>query len=144
MTTWGNWKEQHPETLAMINDYDRLGPRKLPFWDGFVVGISIAENDKAYYYKDHLAGFPILVWAGENTYEVYSRRVENRELTFILEDGNLLDLETGSTWDLTRGLAIAGPLMGNALQPIPSSSSFDWAWFDFFPESELYMPNEDS
>jgi hypothetical protein len=153
MTTWGNWKEQHPETLAMVNDYNRLGSRKLPFWDGFVVGISLAKNDKAYYYtdiasvglvNDTLAGFPILVWAGENTYEAYSRTVEGQDLTFILEDGSLLDIETGTTWDVTRGLAISGPLVGHALQPIPSSSSFDWAWFDFFPESELYSPTEDS
>jgi len=142
MTTWGNWKEQHPETLAMINDYDRLGPRKLAFWDGFVVGISIAGNDKAYYYQDletvglvndNLAGIPILVWAGENTYEAFSRKVDGRELTFVFENGRLLDLETGTSWDVARGLAIEGPLAGSALQAIPSSSSYDWSWFDFFP-----------
>ena len=55
-----------------------------------------------------------------------------------------MDLETGSTWDVSRGLAIDGPLKGTALQPIPSSSSYDWAWFDFFPNSELYNPGEDT
>jgi len=151
MTTWGNWREQHPETLAMINDYDRLGPRKLAFWDGFVVGISIAGKDKAYYYQDienvglvndSLADIPILVWAGESTYESYSRIVDGKILSFTSRDGLLFDIETGTQWDVTRGLAIEGPLAGSVLQPIPSSSSYDWAWFDFFPESELYTPNE--
>lgn len=149
MTTWGNWKEQHPETLAMINDYDRLGSRKLAFWDGFVVGISLAGMDKAYYYQDleaigllndTLGDVPILVWAGDNTYEAYARSVEGQVLTFVFENGQLSDVETGTVWDVARGLAIEGPLTGRALQPIPSSSSYDWAWFDFFPESELYKP----
>ncbi len=50
------------------------------------------------------------------------------------------DVETESTWDVSLGLGITGPLEGRALQPIPSLTSFDWAWEDFYPESEIYQP----
>jgi hypothetical protein len=39
--------------------------------------------------------------------------------------------------DLPRGLAVNGPLRGQGLQPIPSLTAFDWAWFDFYPDSDL-------
>ena len=50
------------------------------------------------------------------------------------------DEETGSKWDITRGLAIEGPLGGTALQAVPSLSSFDWAFVDFYPQGEFYIP----
>jgi hypothetical protein len=31
-------------------------------------------------------------------------------------------------------------LGGEGLQGIPGSSSYDWAWIDFYPNSEFYSP----
>ena len=61
-------------------------------------------------------------------------------LTFRAEGGTLVDEETGSTWDPARGLAQSGPLQSESLQPIPSLSSYDWAWANFYPDSEFYKP----
>jgi hypothetical protein len=57
-----------------------------------------------------------------------------------LDGDRLIDEETGSTWDISRGLATAGPLKGESLQPVPSSSAFDWAWEDFYPDTEFFQP----
>jgi len=68
------------------------------------------------------------------------REVNGETLTFSWTDGTLKDAETGSTWDAKIGLATDGPLKGQALQPVPSLTAYDWAWEDFYPDSEIYQP----
>ncbi len=48
------------------------------------------------------------------------------------------DHETASTWDPVTGKAIAGPLAGQSLTPVPATTSFWFGWFDFFPGTALY------
>ena len=148
ITTWGNWRSEHPNTLAMINDAGRFGALQ-GFDPDFVIGLLIAGDSKAFYYRDvaqagvvndQLGDIPVFVWAGDNNFHAYIRRVGDQILTFELDVDTLVDVETGSTWDLTRGLATSGPLKGENLQPVPSSSSYDWAWLDFYPETEFYEP----
>jgi hypothetical protein len=148
ITTWSNWKAEHPNTLAMTNDVGRIGGRQ-GFDPDFVIGLLVADTSKAFYYRDvaaagvvndSLGNIPIFVWAGGNNFHAYVRQVGDRVLNFKLEDGTLMDVETGSIWDLTRGLATTGPLKGESLQPVPSSSSYDWAWADFYPETEFFVP----
>lgn len=150
VTTWGNWRAEHPESLAMINDVDRLiGGRRQGFSPNYVLGLLLDGQSKAYYYgdvaaagliNDRFAGQPVVVWADEGGLNAYFSHVDDRELVFELADGRIADLETRSEWDLGRGLAIAGELAGSALQPVPSSSSFDWAWLDFYPDAQIYVP----
>lgn len=52
-----------------------------------------------------------------------------RTLTFRGKDGQLIDEETGSTWDIRGGLALDSPLRGQSLQPILGSTAYDWAWY---------------
>lgn len=149
ITTWGNWKAEHPDSLAMINDVNRIGFRQR-FDRDFVIGLLLADEAKAFYYRDveaagivndFISQIPVMVWAGDNNFHAYIRKVDDRELTFRLEGDRLVDEETGSTWNITRGLATDGPLKGQGLQSVPSSSSFDWAWEDFYPETDYYTPN---
>ena len=110
----------------------------------------MAGDSSAYYYRDvadlgvindTLGETPIFVWAAVENFHAYIRRVDGQTMTFYLdEEGALRDRETGSTWDVTRGLATDGPLRGEGLQPVPAVSAFDWAWRDFYPESQLYEP----
>jgi hypothetical protein len=148
ITTWASWKAEHPETLAMINDVDKLGARQR-FNPNFVIGLLLADDARAFYYldvtaagvvNDSLGDIPIFVWAGDNNFHAYVRQVGDQVLNFKLDNGALVDEETGSSWDLTRGLATSGPLKGSSLQPVPSSSSYDWAWLDFYPETGFYEP----
>ena len=149
MTTWSNWLQTHPDTLAMTNGYAQLGMRRQQFDTDFVIGVVIADLSKAYLYEDvaaeeivndQLGEFPLLIWAAHNDYRSYLRQVSEQTLTFEITNGILMDQETGSTWEASLGLATAGPLKGEALQPIPSLTSFDWAWEDLYPQSEYYHP----
>jgi hypothetical protein len=148
LTTWLSWKAEHPQTLAMMNDVQRLG-RKQRFDPDFVVGLIIAEKSKAYYYRDvaavsvvndMLAEYPVVLWAGNNNFHAYLRQVDDLLLSFRLKGDILVDNETDSTWDIARGLAIDGPLVGEGLTAVPSMSAYDWAWLDFYPESKFYEP----
>ena len=150
VTSWGTWKQEHPETLAMINDADRLGGRRQEFDEDFVIGLLLSDSAVAFYFRDvadagvindWLGEFPIMVWADDDNFHAYLRTVGDQTLTFRVDGrGGLIDEETGSNWDVTRGLAVSGPLEGEVLQPIPGSTAFDWAWLDFYPDSKFYTP----
>jgi hypothetical protein len=149
LTTYGNWVENYPETQVMINDYHRLGGRTQGFRKNFVIGLVLADQSKAYYYQDaETAGvindfvgeFPVLVWAENNEFQAFIRRIGDQTITFKSENGQIVDLETGSIWDISRGLAMDGPLTGEGLQAVPVLSSFDWAFEDFYPQGEFYQP----
>ncbi len=150
VTTWASWRSEHPDTLAMVNDLDRLSPRtRQGFIPYFVIGLLLNGQAKAYYYRDAeaqgvindvLGDIPILLWAAEENFHAYVRQAAGQTLTFRASAAGLMDEETGSTWDVARGLATSGPLKGHALQPVPGSTAFDWAWRDFYPQSEFYAP----
>jgi hypothetical protein len=146
ITTWGNWKAEYPETLAMTTAYNRVGFRQ-KFDPDFVIGLILAEQAKAYYYRDvaeagtvndFLGDIPVFVWAADENFHAYVRQAGGQTLTFLLDGDLLVDEETGSTWDISRGLATTGPLKGEGLQPVPSTTAFDWAWEDFYPGTEFY------
>jgi hypothetical protein len=92
--------------------------------------------------NDAVGPHPVLVYADPATRRVqtFLRALRDRTLTFALRGDVLVDQESGSTWDPTRGLSLTGPLRGEALRVVPHNSSFDWAWLDFYPQSEFYSP----
>ena len=133
----------------MINDVPRLQGTRQGFQPNFVIGLVLEGKAKAYYYQDaeaagvindSLGEVPVVLWAGGNEFSTFIRRVGDQILTFRLENGSLVDQETGSVWDISRGLAKEGPLKGEGLQSVPSLSSFDWAFEDFYPDGEFYQP----
>jgi hypothetical protein len=149
LTTWERWVESYPDTLVMTDDLQRLSIRVQGFRPDFVIGLVLDGNAKAYYYtdveglgvvNDALGDVPIAVWASQEIYQAYVRQVAGQTLTFTFDGENLIDEETASRWNPNLGLALSGPLAGKALQPVPSLSSFDWAWTDFYPESEFFEP----
>ena len=149
LTTWSNWLNKHPDTLLMSTDLNRLGSWPQGLDPDFVIGLVLGNDARAYYYKDvaaqgvlndQLGETPVLLWAEGDGTAAYSRLFEDGLLTFRLENRKVRDEETNSTWDPMRGLAIEGPLRGKALRQLPTLSSFDWAWNDFYPDSGFYQP----
>jgi len=147
LTTWENWREAHPETLVMTNSATRMGRFKQRFSEDFLIGVTVAGSAKAYPYplaanqtliQDRLAGIPILVWASDQDYRVFARRLDDQVLDFSWQDGSLVDQRTGSRWDPQLGVAREGAFAGQALQQIPSFSIFASSWDDFYPEGEIY------
>lgn len=70
---------------------------------------------------------------------VFERRIDGQALSFAVEDGLLVDQETGTRWNL-GGTAIDGELAGRQLQPVRSLRLFWFAWVAFHPETELRRP----
>jgi hypothetical protein len=62
---------------------------------------------------------------------------DGRPLTFVYQDGKIVDQETGSEWDIF-GRAIAGELAGAQLEPVLSHVYFWVAWAAFKPETAIY------
>lgn len=67
----------------------------------------------------------------------YSRRQNERVLSFERRDGRIVDRETGSEWDIF-GRAIVGPSKGARLKPVDSGVHFAFAWLAFNPATEIY------
>lgn len=67
-------------------------------------------------------------------------RAEGRELRFITDNTGraaTLDAETGSTWDLARGMCTGGELAGATLSEIVVRLAYWFAWSGFYPRTEL-------
>ncbi len=114
-----------------------------------MIGIALGEHAKAYPFRitskeavvnDQIGDFPVVVLADAETKAIHSflRTVRDENLVFTLQEGKLVDLQTGSFWDATRGIAIDGPLRGEVLQKVPYITSYDWAWEDFYPHTEFF------
>jgi hypothetical protein len=61
-------------------------------------------------------------------------------LSFISEDGEIRDEETGSTWNVL-GRAIDGELEGARLKEYVSAQHFWFAWAAFQPETGVWAPD---
>lgn len=70
---------------------------------------------------------------------VFSPELDGRRLTFRSADGNIIDEETGSTWNLL-GQAVAGELAGQQLTPLVGVNHFWFSWAAFKPETRIYQP----
>ena len=68
---------------------------------------------------------------------LFDRNVEGQTLTFEVVDGAIVDLETGSRWNIF-GTAIAGELVGRQLQLINAFPHFWFAWAAFYADTLLY------
>ena len=145
---WATWLNDHPETLVLYVDLRGFGRRER-LDDNYVIGIALGEHAKAYPFEpaskegminDWIGPFPVVVLANAETKAVYAyiRRVGDKELEFTLLDERLVDRQTGSAWDIARGIAVDGPLRGELLQRVPYSSAYRWAWRGFYPDSEFY------
>ena len=149
IATWSSWRDAYPDTLVMTNDHERLGAFRERFDPDFVIGLLMNGETKAFYFSDvfdagivndFIGDIPIVVWAEEGRFHAYVRQVDAQVLTFSAEGDTLIDSETGTHWDVARGLATEGSLQGQSLLGVPGSSAFDWAWRDFYPESDFYQP----
>lgn len=65
---------------------------------------------------------------------VFSPVVEGTGLTFVAEGGGFVDLETGTTWDIS-GRAFQGALEGAALQQMHHLDTFWFAWATYRPDT---------
>jgi len=62
--------------------------------------------------------------------------VDGQELTFKSAEGEFVDDQTGSTWNLL-GTAVAGELEGSQLEALPHVNTFWFAWSAFLPDTAI-------
>jgi hypothetical protein len=94
---------------------------------------------------DTVANQAILVVfvAPEATAVAFSRRVDGKTLDFthlrrLNGDWLMEDSSTRSRWRAVTGEAIAGPLKGARLTPLPGHLVFWFAWKGFYPNTRIW------
>jgi hypothetical protein len=148
LTDWQTWKRLYPDStvacLPYAGEIFRRGAHGNP--EKYVLGIADSGQAKAWglaqlyqtpVSNDRWAGRPVVVVMDRSslTARLYERGVAGRVLTFGLVNERLTDQETGSTWEMVSGRAVAGPLAGQELVPLPAVVSFQDVWERFYPLS---------
>ncbi len=87
---------------------------------------------------------PLAIAARDGAVRIYDRRIDGRTLSFDRAGDDPLarvrDVETGSTWDVTTGRAIDGPLAGRELEPVPVRIVYWGVWAQFHEGTEILRP----
>jgi thiol-disulfide isomerase/thioredoxin len=134
-----------------------------------VVTVELDDEAVAYPYdllqevlvvNDSVGGFPIVVlWdpgtasaldagsvaagADVGAATTYSRKLDGELLTFGVEDGRIVDDQTGTEWDVL-GQGVSGALAGRRLEPVVSINHFWFSWAAFKPETRIYQAAEEA
>ena len=89
--------------------------------------------------NDEVGGVPVLVapTLGGSLAAAFDRRIGDRVLTFDASGSELVDRETGSTWD-RAGRAVEGELVGERLTLLPLRRAFWFSIASAQPGIELY------
>ena len=141
VTTWKNWRKEHPQTLVLNvrkGKNPRFTLRKKPQDGGFSVGesdgdlklypLSILQKQRVI--NDELAGKKIVVIFDPDQWRFAA--YERGKRTFKWKDGKLVD-QTGTEWNLLKGSSGK-----EVLKPIPVVSWLTKAWKRFYPEGKIY------
>ena len=153
MTTWKAWRLEHPTTTAtMLKPTARMFNQKfMEYTEDFCMGVvrnhaarhwtfdAMKENIVA---NDEFEGLSLVGHFDNETSSasVWNRKTDHGVLRFENEGSRFIDQQTQSTWDLTRGLAIAGELKGTRLEGTSAIVSYTEAWLRFHPDSKAWAP----
>lgn len=151
MTDWKTWKTEHPHTtVANLSRTAKRFVREM-YKDPtkYLIGITQGADTKAWSFdqllkqpvvNDTFQNDPILVAFDKTSSSalLYERTLNDKELEFLSQDGQLHDTATHSTWNPATGKATAGKLKGKQLKPIPGVISFTKAWKTFHPKTVFW------
>lgn len=147
-TTWEAWRESHPGTLALdvpagVTGFE-LGRMAIVLdLAGEAVAFRHRDLEAAGVVNEVVGGLEVAVVidpANETRWETFARRVGDRVLTMSIENGVLVDRETGSVWDPVRGLGVSGELAGESLGLLPGFTIFPGDFSTFWPEGRFWQP----
>ena len=116
-----------------------------------IVGVTVSNESKAYPFSaiekqnpilDIVGGKDIVIFLANDGKSVrtFERTLDGKKLEFLAkpETGEIIDAETGSTWDFS-GRAINGELAGKQLNKIQSLKDYWFDWYTYHPQTQLYM-----
>ncbi len=141
LSTWADWKAQHPDTIALdvmtVSSGVRLGQLVVAASvNGEAVAVPFRDLRDAGAYSTVIAGEPVLFVADQDVdqWAVYSRVIDGDERALELRDGVVFDPASGYRWSPALGSSIDGQA---PLDRIPSFSSFAKDFENHFPDGEL-------
>jgi hypothetical protein len=73
------------------------------------------------------------------TANAFARELDGQTLTFTRSGPLILDVETGSEWNVL-GLAVRGKLAGKQLALVAAVNHFWFSWAAFKPKTRVYQP----
>ena len=165
LTTWKEWKKLHPETkvLHLSDDYGKqwnyryipgLADRtrsgvSFPVWQKSkilkdkeeVYALRVDGRPKAYVIQklltdrilnDQIGETPLVLIMDAESESV--RAYERGTHTFSFESGKIKD-ESGRTWQALEEFLVSAEIK---LERIPGHTSWWFAWFGFFPQTDVY------
>jgi hypothetical protein len=147
-TTWGAWRDKHPETLALAAP---AGPSSFDLGDFYIV-VDFTDEVRAYpvaslrqehVANDVVAGLEIAVVSDpteSDRWAIFSRRFGGAVVELEVEGDVLRDRLTGTTFDPARGFALDGPLAGETLDILPGLTSFPGDYDTFWPDGTVWEP----
>ena len=147
ITTWGDWKKEHPATTILNLDLsaNRFNVQSWKKSERFVLGIQIEEKTKAWPYR-YLQDNPVVVEALGNKKLLIVLKTESAtafafEAGDAIKSGKIVDGiligDDNTKWDLWKAIAIDGPQKGKTLTRIYALPSFRNAWLKFHPNSRV-------
>jgi len=146
LTEWGEWRRLHPDTKALNAPGNPTGFSL----QQMSIVVELGEDSAAYpvvllttVVNDTVSGAPVavVVEPGEGeSWTVFSRTLDDGtivELEFT-ESGDLIDTISGTTFHVSRGTGIAGPLAHQSLDQLPGFTSFAKDYETFYPKGRLW------
>jgi hypothetical protein len=147
MTTWRRWLADHPATtvLDLRPTADRFSKEFYKDPGQFVYGVKVAGKPQAYSFaylkhnpvvQEEVGGVPIVVtFDATSTSAMIFNRGERR-FKPALENGKLVEVGSGTSFDATSGLGSDGA----QLEKLSGIVSYRRAWKVFYPESPVADP----
>ncbi len=148
-TTWGAWKDAHPDTLALQADGK---PSGFALKD-FLIVLSSGDDTRGWrvpdvqqhgVINDVVDGQPVAVVSdptNEQRWSVFSRQVGDTVVDLEIVSGTLQDSVTGTTFDPVRGFGTSGALGDETLELLPGFTSFPDDFDTFWPDGSLWSVN---
>lgn len=124
---------------------DRRFHRKTPMlcleYDNFLLAVDIGYVKKKGVVNFFLGPAPLLAVHDKrlDVVRIYSRQVWAEPFLFVMKDGQLMDLNTRSNWDVVTGKATSGNLRGASMKEFFGVYSMWFAWYSLNPET-LVIP----
>ncbi len=146
MTTWGAWRQTHPETLTLDapGGFDRISMRSV----AIVVDLGtetaaypIPLLEREHVINDTVAGVEIAVVmdpADPSRWAVFSRDIDGIVVDLISRGDVLFDPASGTAFDPVRGIGTGGTLDGEILGHLPAFTSFPRDVPTFWPEARFW------
>lgn len=138
LTTWGEWKERQPETLLLAEETGHNRNYELDAYAHYATTdrlmFPLNHSDNRLEVKDRVLGVQI-----DGVYKAYPYALfpqEGNSLVSDMVNGQEIRIE----FLAEPQAAYVTDQDGN---PLPSASTYWFAWSSFHPDTELYTPNSD-